>query len=129
MRIDAQEQNRGRDTGALVAIDERMVADHGLHQRGAFDEEVGIKITAFEGSLGSGDRGFQQTQVAESVTAADLGDQARMDGKYLLGATGPANGITSTCASLGLMATSGWRRCAARISADISRGIFAKREP
>ena len=48
--IDPQEDGRGRNPGAFVAIDERVVVDQGIEQGSRFFKQAGIQLLTVSAS-------------------------------------------------------------------------------
>ncbi|HEY6785705.1 MAG TPA: hypothetical protein VI365_00170 [Trebonia sp.] len=75
MAVEAVEGDDGGQGEPLVAVDEGVVAGDGVQQRGCLGVEVRIGILAERRGLRAGQRGRQQTVVADSVVRPE--DAAR----------------------------------------------------
>ena len=77
--VEAQEHDRCGHCGALVPVDERMVAAQVEQIRRGDFFEIGKRRLAAEGGLGGSDGGFEKSTVPDARGAAECGQYLSMD--------------------------------------------------
>jgi len=80
MAVDFQEQNSNDEAGALVAVEERMVAEDAGGIGSGERRRVRVVALGLE-LLRSSEGGLQQTAVAQARETSIEGQQSAMEGK------------------------------------------------
>ena len=63
--VEFEEDGGGEPSESLVAVDQRVVVDDRLQERGGLGPQVRVGVAAASGGLGSSDCGSEQADVAD----------------------------------------------------------------